>query len=231
MTRRTIWTLIFGALGLAFLLGLGSWQVQRHFWKQEILAEMEARLIDRPVALPAEPDPQTDRYRAVELSGAFTDEELRVMASQREAGPGYRLIAAFETDEGRRIMVDRGFIPGAAADDPRPPVAASITGNLHWPDEADLFTPDPDRGEGLWFAREVAPMARELGTEPVLIVLRTTSEAAPPARPVPLDTSAIPDNHRNYAITWYLLALAWAVMTGAFLWRIRQRNRNEAGTR
>lgn len=227
MTRRTIWTLIFAALGLAFLLGLGTWQVQRHFWKQGILTEMEARLTDAPVALPAEPDPQTHRYLAVELSGSFTDEELRVMASQREAGPGYRLIAAFETDQSRRILVDRGFIPAEAANEPRPSVEASITGNLHWPEEADLFTPDPD--DGLWFAREVAPMARALDTEPVLVVLRSTSEAAPPARPLPLDTSAIPDNHRNYAITWYLLALAWAVMTGAFLWRIRQRNRDVAG--
>lgn len=229
MTRRTVWTLIFGALGLAFLLGLGTWQVQRHFWKQEILAEMEARLTDSPVALPAAPDPARHRYLAVELSGRLTGDELRVMASQREAGPGYRLIAAFETDQSRRIMVDRGFIPAADAEDLRPAVEASITGNLHWPREADFFTPDPD--DGLWFARDVGPMARELGAEPVLVVLRTTSEVAPPAQPVPLDTSAVPDNHRNYAITWYLLALSWAVMTGVFVWRIRQRNRAEAGAR
>ncbi|WP_114967144.1 SURF1 family protein [Alkalilacustris brevis] len=223
MTRRMIWPLIFGVVGCAILISLGTWQVQRLHWKQEILAAMDARLGDDPVAIPDPVHPGRDRYLAVEVAGRFTGEDVLVMASERGIGAGYRVIAAFETAQGRRLLVDRGFIPADARGQPRPEAEAVIAGNLHWPEDADSFTPDPDRANRLWFARDVDAIATELGTEPALIVLRTTSEARPPARPVPLDTSTIPDNHLNYAITWFSLAIVWAGMTVFLLSRIRQR--------
>jgi surfeit locus 1 family protein len=222
MSRRMIWPLLFGILGCAILVGLGSWQVQRMFWKQGIIAAMDARLSEAPVPVPDPVDPQEHRYLAVTATGTILDEEIAVMASRPQLGAGYRIIAVFETDDGRRLLLDRGFLPAAARAGRRPPVQATIIGNLNWPEDADSFTPQPDRSDRLWFARDVPTMAAELDAEPVLIVLRETSEPRPPAQPVPLDTSAIPDNHRNYAITWYLLALVWAGMTAFLLQRIRQ---------
>ncbi|MEZ5867006.1 MAG: SURF1 family cytochrome oxidase biogenesis protein [Defluviimonas denitrificans] len=63
-------------------------------------------------------------------------------------------------------------------------------------------------------------MAKTLGTEPLLIVLKASE--GDQARTAPVDTSAIPNDHLNYAITWFSLALVWAGMTGFLLWRIRQ---------
>lgn len=229
MTGRLLATGVFAVAGLAVLLALGIWQVQRMGWKQGVLAEMEARLLAAPVALPAAPDPVRDRFRAVAAEGRFTGEDRLVMASRKGVGAGWLLIAAFEAQDGRRILVDRGFLPDAARDAPRPAAPAAITGNLHWPDEVDRFTPAPDRARGLWFARDVPVLAAELGTEPVLVVLRTTSEPAPPAAPTPLDTSLVPDNHLNYAITWFSLAAIWAGMTAVLLWRIRRQGRQQAG--
>ncbi|MBE0554514.1 MAG: SURF1 family protein, partial [Rhodobacteraceae bacterium] len=93
--------------------------------------------------------------------------------------------------------------------------------NLHWPQDADSFTPPPDPRTGLWFARDVAAMAAKLGTEPVLIVARGPTGDG--ITPMPVDSSAIPNDHWGYAITWFSLAAVWAVMTGYLLWRIRQR--------
>jgi len=222
MTRRLIWPALFGLVGCAILIGLGTWQLQRMAWKQGILGAMEARLADAPVPVPNPADPESHRYLAVEETGTFLSEGLFVMASQRAAGAGYRVISVFETASGRRLLVDRGFIPAKARDQPRPESLATITGNLNWPDESDSFTPAPDRTARLWFARDVPSMAAELDTEAVLITLRTTTEAQPAAQPVPLDTATIPDNHLNYAITWFSLAFVWAGMTGFLLWRIRQ---------
>lgn len=222
MLRRMIWPIAFGLIGCAVLIAFGTWQVQRLTWKEGILAEMDARLGDAPVALPAAPDPARDRFLPVTASGTITADGVFVMASERGLGAGYRLIAAFETD-GRRILIDRGFIPAALRDAPRPVAEdVTITGNLHWPQDANSSTPSPDRAARLWFARDLSEIAAFLGTEPVLIVLRDSTEPEPPARFVPLDTAGIPNNHLNYAITWFSLALVWAGMTVFLLWRIRQ---------
>jgi surfeit locus 1 family protein len=64
-------------------------------------------------------------------------------------------------------------------------------------------------------------MATKLNTEPTLIVAREPTGDG--ITPVPVNTSTIPNDHWGYAITWFLLAAVWAVMTAALLWRIRQR--------
>ena len=83
------------------------------------------------------------------------------------------------------------------------------------------FTPGYDRADDLFFARDVAPLAEHLGTEPVLLVLRASNPPHPLIQPMPVDGVSIPDNHLGYAVQWFLMALAWAGMTVFFLWRIR----------
>jgi surfeit locus 1 family protein len=220
---RTIGALVLGLAGCAVLLALGVWQVQRLAWKEGILGEIEARIGAAPVAIPAVPDPAADRYLAVTAAGTFLSEEVHVLASRKQGGAGYRLIAAFETEDGRRVLTDRGFLPLEAKDTPRPAMPATIIGNLHWPDEVDGYTPAPDAGRGIWFARDVPAMAAALETEPVLVVISGTSEPAPPAQAFPVDTASIPNDHLGYAVTWFGLAAVWAGMTFLLVWRIRRR--------
>ncbi len=224
MTRRMILPLLFGILGTAVLISLGVWQLQRLEWKQAILAEIDARMAAAPVGLPADPDPARDRFLPVTATGTITDEELDVLVSVKGTGPGYRIISAFETDDDRRILLDRGFVRDDRKDAPRPPVpGVTVTGNLHWPDEVDGYTPATDTARNIWFARDVPAMADALGTEPLMIILRTTSEPAPAVAPLPLDSAGIPNDHLGYAIQWFGLAAVWAGMTGWLLWRIRRR--------
>lgn len=224
MTRRMIFPLLLGIVGAAVLLSLGVWQLQRLAWKEGIIAEIEARIGADPVPLPDSPNPERDRFLPVTATGTITDEELDVLVSVKQAGPAYRIISAFETEGGRRILLDRGYVPDEAKDDPRPPVrGVTVTGNLHWPDEIDRWTPEPETDRNIWFARDVPRMAEALDAEPVMIILRDTSEADPAATPLPIDTAGIPNDHLEYAITWFGLAAVWVGMTAFLLWRIRQR--------
>ena len=219
---RYVLPLFFGILGTVVLVSLGTWQMQRLVWKEGVLDEIAARIEAAPVAVPANPDPQRDRYLSVSASGAFTGEELHILASTRHVGAVYRVISPFETTDGRRIMVDRGWIKPPQKDAERPAGPATITGNLHWPDEIDGFTPESDAEKNIWFARDVPTLAAALEAEPVLIILRDTSETDPPVTPLPIDGAAIPNDHLEYVVTWYGLAIVWVLMTVYYLRRLRK---------
>ncbi|WP_170588001.1 SURF1 family protein [Ruegeria arenilitoris] len=223
--RRILFLLIFGLAGLAVLVSLGTWQVQRLAWKEGILADIEARIAADPVPLPEAVDPEADRYLPVEVSGEMLPGEIHVLVSVKQVGPGYRIIAPFRTGD-RTILVDRGFVPTTAKQAERQIGPTQVVGNLHWPDEIDGYTPDPDRAGNIWFARDVPALADALGAEPILLVAR--SQTDPAITPLPVDTAGIPNDHLQYAVTWFGLALVWAAMTGYFLWRGRAPSESDA---
>lgn len=213
--------LIFGLVGAGILIGLGVWQMQRLAWKEAILAQITERIAAAPVDLPATAGPGADQYLPVTVAGRLTGTRLQVLVSRKEIGAGVRIIEAFETADGRRILVDRGFLPDAAKDQPLAAASLTIVGNLHWPSEVDSYTPPPDPKTGLWFARDVPAMAAALKTEPVLIVAREPTGDG--IEPMPVDTSGIPNDHFGYAVQWFSMAAVWLGMTAYLLWRIRRR--------
>ncbi|WP_372613694.1 SURF1 family protein [Aquicoccus sp.] len=218
--RRNLPFLIFSAAVLVLFISLGNWQVRRLAEKESYLAEIEARIGAAPVAIPAAPDPQADRFLAVTTKGRLTGPEIHVLVSTRDLGAGYRVIRAFET-EGRRVLVDLGFIRLRDKDTPRPSRDVTIGGNLYWPDETDSYTPENDREANIWYARDVPPLADALDTEETLVVARTIDPPDPAITPLPTDTSGIPNRHMEYLLTWYGLAVTWVVMTLYFLFRRR----------
>jgi surfeit locus 1 family protein len=202
---------IFGLAGLVLLVGLGVWQVQRLAWKEGVLAEIAARISAEPVALPARPD-ESDRYVPVRAEGRIGPQALRVLVSQKQVGAGYRLISVLETG-GRRVLLDRGFIPVAREGE------VAVTGNLHWPDDRTSATPENDVAGNIWFARDIAQMAGVLGTEPLLIVARDLSPPERGVMPLPIDGASIPNDHLEYAVTWFSFALIWAVIVAVLIRR------------
>lgn len=219
--RRILLPLIFGLIGTAILTSLGLWQLRRLEWKEAVLTQIEARIHAAPVALPAQPDPEADRFLPVQVSGTIVAPSIRVLVSQKSVGAGYRLINAMELD-GRSILVDRGFVPLEAVP-PQPPFEnVTVTGNLHWPEERDSYTPENDRAKNIWFAREVDVLAQALGTKQILVVARETSFDDRPVTPLPVGIEGIPNDHFGYAVQWFGLAAVWTAMLGLFLWRQRK---------
>lgn len=213
--------ILFGLIGTCILVGLGVWQFQRLGEKSAQIGRIEAQLALPPVALPITPNEAIDNYRSVRLIGTILPEELHVLTSTRGGGPGFRVISTFVTAGRRRILLDRGFVPEAEKGTPRPVAAVTLDGNLVWPQETDAFTPDPDLAGNIWFARDVEKMALSLSTEPLMVVTRDqVGENAPLPLPV---TVNLPNNHLQYAVTWFLLAFVWAAMSIFWILRIRQK--------
>lgn len=220
--RRYLFPLILGILGCAVLVSLGTWQLQRLAWKQGMLADIQSRIDGAPVPLPARVDPSM-KYMPVTVAGATTGQEIDVLSGTKDLGGGYQVISAFVTDDGRRIMLDRGFVDQDARHAPRPATRMQVLGNLHWPQEKGGATPAPNLDQNIWFARDVPAMATHLGTDPVLVVVADVSGDAQGVQPIPVAIQGIPNNHLSYAVQWFLIAAVWAGMTVALIWRIRQR--------
>ncbi len=225
MAVRRLWfPILLGILGVAVLCGLGTWQLGRMAQKEALIARIEARIGAEPEDIPAAPDPAADQYLPVAATGALSGEELHVLTSLQGEGPGYRVISALTSGD-RRVLVDLGFVPEEAKGAARMAEAATVTGNLMWPEETDGWTPAPDPERGIWFARDVPAMARALGTEPVLVVARAVEGADLGTTPVPVDTSGVPNDHFGYAVTWFGLAGVWAVMSLLLILRVRRGRR------
>lgn len=215
-SRRIIIAAFVGVIGVAILVSLGLWQVQRLGQKEALIARIETRLAAPPVPLPAHPDPEEDTLLHVTARGKIGERELHVLGSFRPWGPGYRIISPFTLNDGRRVLLDLGFVPEdlkepATRPSPERSGEVDVTGALLWPSETDGFTPDPDPDRNIWFAREVGAMAAALETKPVLIVAEENVLGEwPRAMPPGVD---LPNRHLEYAATWFGLAFAWGAMT------------------
>lgn len=214
--RKFLFPLVVGLGGLVVLLYLAFWQMDRLEWKLGVIRDIETRLAADAVPLPDDPTFETDNYRTVIMQGTATGEEIRFLDSGTAAGTGHRIISAFETVDGRRVMLDQGLQPLYSEEGE--PLAEEVTvqGNLIWPD--DISEQPPQDGE--WYARDVPAMAQALGTEPVLVVLYAATKYDDRLMPLPVDTRTIKNDHLEYAITWFLLAVVWFAMTSFYTARI-----------
>jgi surfeit locus 1 family protein len=215
-----------------------TWQIQRLAWKEGLIALLEARLAETPLAgLPETYAPEME-FRRVALRGRFTGEtgahgfgDVAKLMTIRPWGAGYRVIQPFETEAGRLVLVDRGFAPvaeknvdaRAARPTPAPEGVIDLVATLRWPDDDDFFA-DPEAGpaDNVWLTREVERIAPLWDAEPVLLVAETSTAVG--EWPEPLPTSIdLPNDHLEYAITWGSLAAVWAALGAALVRREMRR--------
>lgn len=220
--RKIFFPILFGIAGCAVLIALGTWQVQRLAWKEGILANIDARLAQAPTAIDLTMTEDADEYRRVTVSGTPTGEELHVLVSGTAAGTGYRGVSKFVTDAGDAILIDQGLLALDNKDAPALTQPTDVTGTILWPDDKNSSTPDPDLTKNIWFARNVPDMAAHLDTAPIMVVVTQATPPDPRITPLPITSANIKNDHLEYAITWFLLAIVWAIMSLYLIFRTRQ---------
>jgi surfeit locus 1 family protein len=228
-SRRTWLGLLVPAL-LAFmvLIGLGTWQIQRKAWKEALIASLTAQLAAPPVALPTAKDwPSLDaasaEYHRVEFRAQFdyADEALVWAAAAAfrpdVSGPGYWVFTPGRLADGGVVMVNRGFVPDGRQKtlaQSNVPGVIDIVGAMRWPDARHWFTPNDEPAQNLWFSRDPQSIAaaKNLGAVAPFFI---EQEAPVPPGGLPQPGKIVvdlPDNHLQYAVTWYGLALVLVIM-------------------
>ena len=127
---------ILGIAGIAVLLGLGTWQVNRLAWKEALLTAIDERIHTAPRTL-AEVEVQFAQfgdvdYEPVELSGTFDHAKERHFFATYEGESGFFVYTPLALPDGRRIFVNRGFVP---YDDKNPCNTARGAGERHRHDQ------------------------------------------------------------------------------------------------
>lgn len=220
------------AVGIAILIGLGVWQVQRLHWKEGLLARIAALQSAPPepldVVLRRAADGLDVDYERVQANcpDIETSPSLRLY-SVRDGFAGDRIIAACPLAGGAygAILVDRGFLAQGSKLSPGQKISTPVIGILRKGDRRNFMTPRDDPAANQWYGRDIAGMARALHVaRPAPTYLMLEQPAPPPGGPAiaPLPTD-IPNNHLQYAITWFGLAVALAGVYLASLWRKRPR--------
>ena len=227
-SRSYVLAAVLTALALSVLIGLGTWQLQRLHWKEDLVARVEARVSEPPSKLPpsaewAGLDLHEWEYRPVEAAGRFRhDLESRVYTLLSDAkgpleGPGYWIVTPFElTAAAGRVLVNRGFVPLETRQPlDRPEGEVMVRGLLRAPEDRNMFTPDDQPGQRLFYARAPAAIGAALGL--AVFAPFTIDAMDTPAGTLPQggETRLVfPNRHLEYALTWYGLAGALA---GVFL--------------
>jgi surfeit locus 1 family protein len=231
--RSLFWPSIFAGGAFLVLLGLGTWQVERLFWKEGLIAERHAAVTAPPIDLP--PSLEAARpleYHRVRVNGRFlNDRELYLGATSPNGRAGYQVITPLRLADGSSILVNRGFIPQERrAPDSRAAGElegdVTVTGLLRLPPagKPHWFIPANSPERNYWIYVDLPAMAAAAHVDRVLpFYVDADATPNPGGLPVggqtPID---LPNDHLQYAITWYALAAGLAVIYILFIRRRMQ---------
>ncbi|QRM57660.1 SURF1 family protein [Sinorhizobium sp. BG8] len=206
-------------LFLAFaFIGLGTWQIQRLFWKLDLIERVDARVTAEPVPPPpiaswAGINAANDEYRRVTTTGTFDHGKEVLVQAVTERGSGFWLLTPLHQADGTTILINRGFVPSDRRD-PSSRSAGEVTGSvqvtgllrLSEPGGAFLRSNDPENDR--WYSRDVAAIADAKGLSNVApYFIDADSTPNPGGLPIGgMTVVSFRNSHLVYALTWFALA-------------------------
>ncbi|MEP7457155.1 SURF1 family protein [Phyllobacterium sp. SB3] len=232
--RRFPWiTLILGSIVFAILIGLGTWQVERLQWKENLLAEIEQRTHATPASLSEIESLWAEKhdvdYRTIKVAGQFIDGQERHYLATYQGMSGFYIYAPLRLEDGRVVFINRGFVPydkkepasrGQSAQGP-----VTINGLARNPLAAkpSSLVPDNDLKANIYYWKDLPVMAAQSGVpQDKLVPFFIDADKTPNPSGLPVGGVTIidlPNSHLQYAVTWYGLAATLLAIAGISVWR------------
>ncbi len=230
--KGLVWPTVMTVVGVAFLIGLGNWQMRRLAWKQGLIGAIAERTHADSVPLAAVEaraaeggDPE---YARVKVEGRLlNDHELDFYDFDEQLGPGYHVVTPLKRADGSVVFVNRGFVPDGLKD-PAKRAAGQLAGDVaiiglvRVPAAAGAFTPANDTAKNVWYWYDLKAMrAAALGADKARLVPFIVDAEADPAPPGGFPRGGttrleLPNRHLEYAMTWYGLAGGFIIVFLAF---------------
>lgn len=215
---------------LALLCWLGTWQVQRLHWKTALIAEMQAGWQAAPQDIHEllQPDKPLKPWQKVSIAGHFLPVPMKRWFGTLDGQVGYRYLQAFQIHNGPVIMVNRGFAPEHEKVTPAGQVPITLVGLTRNGGKPPLFGATNEREKNVWLWVDLPAMepdALRVGAYYndqffVDLIAQNGNEGSEHVWPRPTGhLPVLPNNHLDYAMTWYGLALALLVIYFVWHWR------------
>src|SRR5712671_1084995 len=221
--RPLFWPTLFTAPAVLLLLALGFWQVERLFWKKDLIAQRQAAVAAPRVAAPR----SLEEARGIEFhhivdEGVFLHDKEIFLGATSEAGrQGYQVLTPLLEAGGRTVFINRGFIPAELKDSNKRDVGqiagtVRIQGLLRLPpaEKPAWFLPDNRPDLNYWFWVDLPAMSAADGLDRVApFYIDADATPNPGGWPKGAVTRlALRNDHLQYAITWFSLAVALIVI-------------------
>lgn len=221
-------------VGLAILLGLGFWQMERRAWKENLLATIQARTSEAPVdflnAYSATHENELGfEYMRAKIRGRYlNDKERYFYAPDPTLGPGYHVFTPLEIAGTKEVVfVNRGYVTEDLKDPAKRAQGqlegeVEVVGLMRGPGVKTAFTPDNDAKANLWFWRDYQALFDSAfsGSDLTTVAAFLDAEdAAPGGWPKGHATLVdLPNRHLEYALTWFGLAATLVAVFLAYAW-------------
>ena len=201
-------------LGLTLLFGgLGVWQVQRLFWKLDLIERVDRRVHAAPASISnaaqwRSASPAELEYRRVRVTGTFLHDRQTLVDALTELGPGDWIVTPLVSSAGT-ILVNRGFVPKDRVDDAtHPDGVITITGLIRISEPRGRFLRPNRPNEDRWFSRDVPAIANKRGLGAVApFFIDAEASSGRGEYPVGgLTVVKFRNTHLIYALTWFGLA-------------------------
>ncbi len=229
---------IFALVGIAILCGLGFWQLDRKAWKENLIVTLTERLAREPADLPprdrwAHLLQEREEFARVGFPAEFLPGQEALVYTAGSGlrpdvkGPGYWVFSPARLAGGSLVIVNRGFVAldrkdPASRPEGTPRGSIDIVGFVRWPETRGLFTPADDPQNNVWYLRDIKAIVATKRWDAAAPFYIDMEAPVPPGgwpKPGKLQVN-LPDNHLQYAITWFGLALA---LVGIYLvWLTRR---------
>ena len=225
--RPGIGTFIALAVAFVILIALGTWQVERLYWKEGLIAEIEARRTAQPITVQQAASMVASGkdvdYRAITVTGHFDNAKERDFLATSDGAPGFYVYTPLTLTDGKIIFVNRGFVSDQLRDPAKRPQGqiegeVTITGlaRAKLMEKPSSMVPDNDPAKNMFFWKDMDVMAKSVGLDTTK-ALPFFVDAGPAPNPGGYPAGGVtqidlPNNHLSYAVTWYGLAAALVVI-------------------
>ena len=232
---KTALLLGLGLVVFVILLALGTWQIQRLHWKEGLLQTIDQRAHSAPRPL-AEIESQFASsgdvdYTPVTVSGTFQHQGERHFYSTWDGAAGFDVITPLQLDDGRFVLINRGFVPYDLKDATKRPQGqvagkVTVTGLARNPllAKPSMMLPDNDIQKNIFYWKDRDAMSASAGLPAATRFVPFFIDADKTPNPGGLPVGGVtiidlPNSHLQYAFTWYGLA---AALAGVLIVRLRR---------
>jgi surfeit locus 1 family protein len=221
---------------LGILLSLGTWQVKRLQWKEGLLADIAERQAAAPVPL-ADIEAMAAKggdieYRRITAAGRYLNDKERHFFATYNGMSGFYVYTPLQLDDGRFLLVNRGFVPYDQKE-PKTREKGELGGEqsvaglarARLPGKPSSLLPDNDVAKNIFYWKDLDVMASSIGLDPAKVVpFFVDADTTPNPGGLPVGGVTIvdlPNDHLQYAVTWYGLAAALAAIVAISWYRQR----------